>query len=138
MPVWAASAWRRTGVQLHPADNYNGAVPVVTYVLTDGSSTNASTLSISVTPVTDDFSDNDEQVTIDEDSARRLATSLMACRSMAGTVQLQHRGSDRSICAGSGIHHCRCGSFSLAANGATASPRRTTTTAGAGGHLCAD
>ncbi len=27
-----------------PADNYNGAVPVVTYVLTDGSSTNASTL----------------------------------------------------------------------------------------------
>ncbi|WP_429068144.1 Ig-like domain-containing protein [Aeromonas bestiarum] len=36
-----------------PAENYNGAVPVVTYVLTDGSSTNESTLSISVTPVND-------------------------------------------------------------------------------------
>nr|WP_148726323.1 choice-of-anchor K domain-containing protein [Aeromonas veronii] len=36
-----------------PAANYNGAVPVVTYVLTDGSSTNESTLSITVTPVND-------------------------------------------------------------------------------------
>ncbi|UJQ37719.1 retention module-containing protein [Aeromonas caviae] len=37
-----------------PAANYNGAVPVVTYVLTDGSGpTDSSTLSITVTPVND-------------------------------------------------------------------------------------
>ncbi|MBX9566173.1 hypothetical protein FKF78_11835 [Aeromonas hydrophila] len=61
MPVWAASAWRRTGRTASPRGQLQRRVPVVTYVLTDGSSTNASTLSISVTPVTDDFSDNDEQ-----------------------------------------------------------------------------
>ncbi len=80
----AASAWRRTGRNsFTPADNYNGAVPVVTYVLTDGSSTNASTLSISVTPVTDDFSDNDEQVTIDEDSGEKTGNVIDGVSSMA-------------------------------------------------------
>ncbi|GGI93529.1 hypothetical protein GCM10009332_33470 [Shewanella gelidii] len=37
-----------------PALNYNGPVPVVTYLLTDGLSTDTSTLTISVTPVNDD------------------------------------------------------------------------------------
>ncbi|MFZ2307257.1 MAG: Calx-beta domain-containing protein, partial [Rhodoferax sp.] len=36
-----------------PAANYNGAVPVVTYTMTDGSNNDTSTLSISVTPVND-------------------------------------------------------------------------------------
>ncbi|WP_265431639.1 type I secretion C-terminal target domain-containing protein, partial [Aeromonas salmonicida] len=36
-----------------PVANYNGTVPVVSYTLTDGSSTNDSTLSITVTPVND-------------------------------------------------------------------------------------
>ncbi len=71
-----------------PADNYNGAVPVVTYVLTDGSSTNASTLSISVTPVTDDFSDNDEQVTIDEDSGEKTGNVIDGV-SVDGPVTVQ-------------------------------------------------
>ncbi|MBX9566169.1 hypothetical protein FKF78_11815 [Aeromonas hydrophila] len=37
--------------------------------------------------MTDDFSDNDEQVTIDEDVARRLATSLMGFGRWPVTVQ---------------------------------------------------
>ncbi|WP_160798991.1 retention module-containing protein, partial [Shewanella insulae] len=36
-----------------PAANYNGPVPVITYVLTDGSSTDTSTLTITVDPVND-------------------------------------------------------------------------------------
>ncbi|MFV0597886.1 retention module-containing protein [Shewanella sp.] len=36
-----------------PAANWNGAVPVVSYTLTDGSSTDDSTLTINVTPVDD-------------------------------------------------------------------------------------
>ena len=51
-----------------PAANFNGDVPEVTYVLTDGSSTDSSTLNIGVTPVNDDFTDNNESITIDEDS----------------------------------------------------------------------
>ncbi|MDB5391320.1 MAG: hypothetical protein JWM11_6966 [Planctomycetaceae bacterium] len=37
----------------HPAANYNGLVPVVTYTVFDGAATDTSTLSISVTPVND-------------------------------------------------------------------------------------
>ncbi|MCJ8305303.1 retention module-containing protein, partial [Shewanella sp.] len=56
-----------------PAANYNGTVPVITYSLTDGSSAvgssdETSTLSINVTPVNDDFTDNNEVLTIAEDS----------------------------------------------------------------------
>ncbi|WP_351089791.1 cadherin-like domain-containing protein, partial [Shewanella sp. S1-49-MNA-CIBAN-0167] len=51
-----------------PASNYNGAVPVVTYTLTDGVSTDTSTLSLTVTPVNDDFTDNNETRSIAEDS----------------------------------------------------------------------
>ncbi|WP_415641128.1 Ig-like domain-containing protein, partial [Shewanella loihica] len=43
-----------------PAANYNGPVPVITYVLTDGSSTDTSTLTITVDPVNDDFTDDNE------------------------------------------------------------------------------
>ena len=40
-----------------PAANYNGPVPVATYTVTDGSAGDTSTLTISVTPVDDDFTD---------------------------------------------------------------------------------
>ncbi|MBX9566162.1 hypothetical protein FKF78_11780 [Aeromonas hydrophila] len=50
LPVWAVQPGGERGVQLHPGGQLQRRVPVVTYVLTDGSSTNASTLSISVTP----------------------------------------------------------------------------------------
>jgi len=47
--TWLASAlWSSTPmvVQLHAAANYDGAVPVATYTLTDGSLTSTATLSI--------------------------------------------------------------------------------------------
>ncbi|WP_351089713.1 Ig-like domain-containing protein, partial [Shewanella sp. S1-49-MNA-CIBAN-0167] len=52
-----------------PVANYNGTVPVITYTLTDGSGANdTSTLSLTITPVNDDFTDNNETRTIAEDS----------------------------------------------------------------------
>ncbi|WP_351089733.1 cadherin-like domain-containing protein, partial [Shewanella sp. S1-49-MNA-CIBAN-0167] len=52
-----------------PAANYNGAVPVITYTLTDGSGTDdISTLTLSVTPVDDSFTDNNETRSLAEDS----------------------------------------------------------------------
>ncbi|TWX62220.1 beta strand repeat-containing protein, partial [Colwellia hornerae] len=51
-----------------PADNFNGAVPVITYTVTDGAGdTQSSTLTISVTPVSD-LTDDNETVTIAEDT----------------------------------------------------------------------
>ncbi|WP_170288749.1 cadherin-like domain-containing protein, partial [Pseudomonas moorei] len=53
-----------------PDANYNGAVPTVTYTVTDGSGADVtSTLNISVTPVDDSFTDLSESVTTAEDSA---------------------------------------------------------------------
>src|SRR6185295_3033256 len=46
-----------------PAENYNGTVPTVSYTVTDGSGTDViSTLTISVTPVDDSFTDLSESV----------------------------------------------------------------------------
>ncbi|MBA6365454.1 tandem-95 repeat protein, partial [Colwellia sp. BRX8-8] len=51
-----------------PNDNFNGAVPVITYIVTDGAGdTQTSTLTISVTPVSD-LSDDNETVTVAEDT----------------------------------------------------------------------
>ena len=53
-----------------PAENYNGTVPAVSYTVTDGSGSNVtSTLTISVTPVDDNFTDISESVTTAEDTA---------------------------------------------------------------------
>ncbi|WP_193786756.1 cadherin-like domain-containing protein, partial [Legionella moravica] len=52
-----------------PAANYNGAVPVVTYTMSDGSSSDTSTLSIEVTPVDDAFSDANEVLSPAEDTS---------------------------------------------------------------------
>ncbi|WP_194468932.1 cadherin-like domain-containing protein, partial [Shewanella gelidii] len=51
-----------------PALNYNGPVPVITYLLTDGLSPDTSTLTISVTPETDPFVDANEVVSTAEDT----------------------------------------------------------------------
>ncbi|MBA6339409.1 RTX toxin, partial [Colwellia sp. BRX8-7] len=48
--------------------NFNGAVPVISYTVTDGAGdTESSTLTISVTPVSD-LSDDNENVTVAEDT----------------------------------------------------------------------
>ncbi|WP_194468931.1 retention module-containing protein, partial [Shewanella gelidii] len=51
-----------------PDDNYNGPVPIATYTLSDGSVSDTSTLTIDVTPITDNFDDEDEQVSAPEDT----------------------------------------------------------------------
>ncbi|WP_265947903.1 beta strand repeat-containing protein [Dechloromonas sp. A34] len=56
------------GYSFTPAANYNGAVPIATYTLSDGSSGDTSTLAVTVTPVNDAFSDADETVNIAEDT----------------------------------------------------------------------
>ncbi|WP_164718175.1 Ig-like domain-containing protein [Colwellia sp. Arc7-635] len=51
-----------------PDDNFNGAVPVISYTVTDGAGdTDISTLTIAVTPVSD-LTDGDESVTTTEDN----------------------------------------------------------------------
>ncbi|MFM5334409.1 choice-of-anchor K domain-containing protein [Aeromonas veronii] len=93
---------------------------MVTYVLTDGSSTNESTLSISVTPVNDDFTDNDEQVTISEDSGEKTGNVIDGV-SVDGPVTVQSfsiAGQTGPFVLGQVYTIAGVGSFSLAANGA--------------------
>ncbi|WP_414925331.1 cadherin-like domain-containing protein, partial [Pseudomonas sp. IT-P291] len=53
-----------------PDANYNGAVPTVSYTVTDGSGSNVtSTLNIDITPVDDSFTDLSETVSTPEDTA---------------------------------------------------------------------
>ncbi|WP_173497996.1 cadherin-like domain-containing protein, partial [Shewanella sp. ISTPL2] len=57
------------GYTFTPAANYNGTVPVITYTLTDGSGANdTSTLSLTVTPENDNFTDENEERSLAEDS----------------------------------------------------------------------
>ena len=78
-----ADDYQRWCYTFTPDANYNSAVPVATYTVTDGSGTDdTSTLTISVTAVNDNFSDADELVTIDEDSWQP-AMSSTAAASMA-------------------------------------------------------
>ncbi|MEE9332025.1 MAG: Ig-like domain-containing protein [Methylophilaceae bacterium] len=51
-----------------PVANYDGAIPVITYTVTDGTNTDTSTLSLSMTPVNDDPVDGDETNTVTEDT----------------------------------------------------------------------
>ncbi|WP_170293578.1 cadherin-like domain-containing protein, partial [Shewanella litoralis] len=72
-----------------PVANYNGPVPVITYVLTDGSSTDTSTLTISVTPVNDNFTDANENISVNEDSGTTTGTVLTGTSSVDGPVTVQ-------------------------------------------------
>ena len=52
-----------------PVANFNGRVPQITYTLTDGSgNNNSSTLTLDVTPVNDDFTDENEIIALNEDT----------------------------------------------------------------------
>ena len=70
-----------------PLENFNGAVPVVSYVLSDGSSAVTSTLTITVTPVTDGFTDESEEVSGDEDTVVE-GSVLDGTTSVDGTVEV--------------------------------------------------
>ncbi|NRD34039.1 cadherin-like domain-containing protein [Shewanella sp. DC2-4] len=72
-----------------PAANWNGNFPVVTYTVTDGVSTDTSTLNIGVTPVTDGFTDADETLTVAEDSGVTNGSLLTGTTSVDGPLSIQ-------------------------------------------------
>jgi len=53
-----------------PAANYDGAVPVATYTVTDGTLTSTATLSVSITPV------NDAPVAADDLASTPINTAI--------------------------------------------------------------
>ncbi|MDZ7852682.1 MAG: tandem-95 repeat protein [Halomonas sp.] len=78
-----------------PVADYNGPVPVATYSMSDDGGTttgDTSTLTISVTPVNDAFADDDEIVSIAEDT-QATGNVLDASRTPPATVPLRSRPS---------------------------------------------
>ncbi|WP_170293576.1 cadherin-like domain-containing protein, partial [Shewanella litoralis] len=103
-----------------PVANYNGPVPVITYVLTDGSSTDTSTLTISVTPVNDNFTDANENISVNEDSGTTTGTVLTGTSSVDGPVTVQSfsiEGVTGPLTLGQAVTLTGVGSFTLNANG---------------------
>jgi large repetitive protein len=73
-----------------PVANWNGAFPVVSYVVTDGSGADDnSTLTITVDPVNDDFTDANEAVTVNEDSSNNTGSLLSGTSSVDGAVSIK-------------------------------------------------
>ncbi|PKG78883.1 hypothetical protein CXF80_11495 [Shewanella sp. Actino-trap-3] len=95
-----------------PVANYNGPVPVITYVLTDGSGpTDTSTLTITVSPVNDNFTDANEVISVAEDSGATTGTVLTGTSSVDGPVTVQSFSIDGvtgPLTLGSSGDNCRC------------------------------
>ncbi|WP_162131662.1 beta strand repeat-containing protein, partial [Pseudomonas sp. GM21] len=102
-----------------PAANYNGTVPTVTYTVTDGSgSDNTSTLSISVTPVNDNFIDANETVTTNEDTVA-TGNVLTGTSSVDGPVSvLNFTIGHFTYAAGATATIANVGTLIIKANGA--------------------
>ncbi|WP_157063151.1 tandem-95 repeat protein [Legionella worsleiensis] len=102
-----------------PAANYNGAVPVVTYTMTDGSSSDTSTLSLDVTAVDDAFSDNNEVLSTVEDTPLN-GTVLSGTSSVDGSVtvtQFSVAGDPATYLAGDTAVIAGIGSLQINADG---------------------
>ncbi len=70
-----------------PIANYTGAIPVITYTVSDGNGgTDTSTLTLTMVPVNDDFTDADESFTLAEDSGTLSNTVLAGTSSVDGPV----------------------------------------------------
>ncbi|WP_236707799.1 cadherin-like domain-containing protein, partial [Pseudomonas sp. Leaf48] len=110
-----------------PAANYNGSVPSVSYTVTDGSGTDAtSTLNINVTPVDDSFTDASESVTVNEDTAA-TGNVLSGTSSVDGPVSVVNftiEGVTGTFTAGTTATIANVGTLVIGADGAY-----TTTTA---------
>ncbi|MBV7528417.1 cadherin-like domain-containing protein, partial [Pseudomonas sp. PDM29] len=102
-----------------PAENYNGSVPTVSYTVTDGSGSNVtSTLTISVTPVDDSFTDLSETVTTAEDTAV-TGSVLTGTSSVDGTVNVVNFTiGETTYAAGSTATIANVGTLVIGANGA--------------------
>nr|WP_258406989.1 Ig-like domain-containing protein [Shewanella rhizosphaerae] len=102
-----------------PAANYNGPVPVITYVLTDGSSTDTSTLTITVDPVNDDFTDDNEVINVNEDSGATTG-NVIDGTSVDGELSVQSFSIDGvtgPFTLGQAVNINGVGSFTLNADG---------------------
>ncbi|MCL2911628.1 tandem-95 repeat protein, partial [Shewanella aquimarina] len=102
-----------------PATNYNGPVPVITYVLTDGSSTDTSTLTITVDPVNDDFTDDNEVINVNEDSGATTG-NVIDGTSVDGELSVQSFSIDGvtgPFTLGQAVNINGVGSFTLNADG---------------------
>ncbi|WP_223473453.1 tandem-95 repeat protein, partial [Pseudomonas sp. BF-B-27] len=103
-----------------PAENYNGNVPTVSYTVTDGSGSNVtSTLTISVTPVDDNFTDANETVSTLEDAAL-TGSVLTGTSSVDGPVSVVNftiDGVAGTFTAGSTATIANVGSLVIGANG---------------------
>ncbi len=104
-----------------PAANYNGPVPLISYVVTDGSGLNdSSTLAIIVTPVNDDFSDASETRSIAEDSGTSTGSLLAGTSSPDGPVSIASfsiAGQSGPFPLGSPVTIAGVGSLTIAADG---------------------
>ncbi|WP_223526769.1 beta strand repeat-containing protein, partial [Pseudomonas sp. BF-B-19] len=102
-----------------PAANYNGTVPTVSYTVTDGSGSNVtSTLTISVTPVDDNFTDLSESVSTNEDTAV-TGSVLTGTSSVDGPVSVVNFTiGETTYAAGSTATIANVGTLVIAANGA--------------------
>jgi hypothetical protein len=73
-----------------PAQNYFGAVPTITYVVTDGLGGDVtSTLNITVTAEDDTFTDASETVSVKEDSTGNTGNLLTGTSSVDGPVSIK-------------------------------------------------
>ncbi|MBV7571057.1 cadherin-like domain-containing protein, partial [Pseudomonas sp. PDM27] len=102
-----------------PDANYNGSVPTVSYTVTDGSGSNVtSTLTISVTPVDDSFTDLSESVTTAEDTAV-TGSVLTGTSSVDGPVSVVNFTiGDTTYVAGQTATIANVGTLVIGANGA--------------------
>ncbi|WP_429398761.1 tandem-95 repeat protein [Pseudomonas laurylsulfatiphila] len=104
-----------------PAENYNGTVPTVSYTVTDGSGSNvSSTLSISVTPVDDSFTDLSENATTAEDTAisGSVLTGTSSVDGQVSVVNFTIDGVPGTFTAGQTATIANVGTLVIGANGA--------------------
>ncbi|WP_223526833.1 beta strand repeat-containing protein, partial [Pseudomonas sp. BF-B-19] len=103
-----------------PAENYNGNVPTVSYTVTDGSGSNVtSTLTISVTPVDDNFTDLSESVTTAEDTAvtGSVLTGTSSVDGPVSVVNFTIDGVAGTFTAGQTATIANVGTLAIGANG---------------------
>ncbi|MBV7569732.1 retention module-containing protein, partial [Pseudomonas sp. PDM27] len=104
-----------------PDTNYNGTVPTVSYTVTDGSGSNVtSTLTISVTPVDDSFTDLSESVTTAEDTAvtGSVLTGTSSVDGPVSVVNFSIDGVTGTFNAGQTAAIANVGTLVIGANGA--------------------
>src|SRR5690606_10879436 len=95
-----------------PVANYNGPVPVATYNMTDGSSGDSSTLTISVTPVNDaPVNTMSANYTTNEDTSVKLSGLSVSDDATSGNITV-------TLAVGSGtITASNAGSVTVAGSG---------------------